>query len=68
MEECGHALWAGDGARIRASVVRRQKTAPFDAEHVLDLVRTGRFPRIWVPMREERDRRQLLGAGAGGSG
>jgi len=29
-------------------------------EHLLDLLLTDRFPRIWVPSREERDLRQLL--------
>ena len=58
--ECGHELWVGDAARIRASVVRAQKTDTRDAEHLLDLLRTGRFPRIWVPSPEERDLRQLL--------
>jgi len=58
--ELGHELWVGDAARIRASEVRYQKTDPRDAEHLLDLLRTGRFPRIWVPTLEERDLRQLL--------
>jgi len=58
--ECGHALWVGDAAHIRASVVRQQKTDTRDAEHLLDLLRTGRFPRLWVPSPEERDLRQLL--------
>ena len=49
LAECGHELWVGDAARIRASVVRQQKTDTRDAEHLLDLLRTGRFPRIWVP-------------------
>ena len=26
----------------------------------MDLLRSGRFPRIWVPSLEERDLRQLL--------
>jgi transposase len=60
MRDLGHELWVGDAARIRASEVRSQKTDPRDAEHVLDLLRTGRFPRIWVPSPEERDLRQLL--------
>ena len=42
------------------SEVRRQKTDTRDAEHMLDLLRTNRFPRIWVPSLEERDLRQLL--------
>ena len=58
--ELGHELWVGDAARIRASEVRRQKTDARDAELLLDLLRTGRFPRIWTPSLEERDLRQLL--------
>ena len=58
---CGHELWVGHAAAIRASVVRLQKTDTRDAEHLLDLLRTGRFPRIWVPSLAERDLRQLLG-------
>jgi transposase len=58
--ECGHELWVGDAARIRASEIRQQKTDTRDAEHLLDLLRADRFPRIWVPSLEERDLRQLL--------
>ena len=60
MGELGHELWVGDAARIRASEVRYQKTDGRDAELLLDLLRTGRFPRIWVPSLAERDLRQLL--------
>src|SRR5579863_9663098 len=56
--ELGHELWIGDAARIRASVVRQQKTDRRDAEHLLKLLLEGRFPRIWVPSAEERDARQ----------
>jgi transposase len=58
--ECGHQLWIGDAAQIRASYVRRQKTDRRDAAHLLRLLREGRFPRIWVPSPGERDVRQLL--------
>src|SRR6516225_4004112 len=58
--ELGHELWVGDPAEIRARAVRRQKTDMRDAEHLLDLLRTKRFPRLWVPTAEERDLRQLL--------
>src|ERR1039458_4220942 len=58
--ECGHELWVGDAARIRASEVRQQKTDTRDAEHLLDLLPAGRLPRIWVPSAAERDLRQLL--------
>jgi transposase len=73
MEACGHypwferllgelgiELWLGDAAKVRASVVRKQKTDRRDAEHLLTLMRENRFPRIWVPSLEERDVRQLL--------
>jgi transposase len=60
MGELGHELWVGDAARIRASEVRYQKTDSRDAELLLDLLRTGRFPHIWIPTLEERDLRQLL--------
>jgi len=60
LADCGHQLWVGDAAQVRASVVRQQKTDTRDAEHLLDLLRAGRFPRIWVPSLAERDLRQLL--------
>jgi transposase len=60
LAEMGHELWVGDAAEIRARAVRRQKTDTRDAEHLLDLLVTKRFPRIWVPSPEERDLRQLL--------
>jgi len=60
LAERGHELWVGDPAEIRARAVRRQKTDARDAELLLDLLRTGRFPRLWVPTPAERDLRQLL--------
>jgi len=60
LSACGHQLWLGDAGAIRASVVRKQKTDRRDAELLMDLLRQGRFPRIWVPSLEERDVRQLL--------
>ncbi len=57
---CGYELWLGDAARIRAGVVRKQKTDRRDAEHLLQLLMEDRFPRIWTPSLEERDTRQLL--------
>jgi transposase len=58
--ECGHQLWVGDAAQIRARVVRAQKTDTRDAEHLLDLLLSQHFPRLWVPAPAERDLRQLL--------
>ncbi len=40
--------------------VRKQKTDSRDALHILDLLLTDRFPRIWIPSPAERDVRQLV--------
>jgi transposase len=60
LAELGQELWVGDPAEIRARAVRRQKTDTRDAEHLLDLLLSNRFPRLWVPSVEERDVRQML--------
>jgi transposase len=60
MTELGHELWMGDAARIRASVVRKQKNDERDAAQILELLVQDRFPRIWMPTPEERDLRQLV--------
>ena len=60
LEELGIELWMGDAAKVRASVVRKQKTDRRDAEHLLQLLMENRFPRIWVPSLEVRHVRQLL--------
>jgi transposase len=60
LAELEHELWVGDAARIRAAVVRKQKTDARDASHILDLLATNRFPRVWRPSPAERDVRQLL--------
>ena len=60
LSEQGHELWVGDAARIRAAMVRKQKTDARDAAHLLDLLLADRFPRIWIPSPADRDVRQLL--------
>lgn len=60
LQKLGHEVWVGDGAQIRASYVRRQKTDRRDAAHLLKLLMEGRFPRLWTPSAEQRDLRQLL--------
>ncbi len=60
LAELGHELWMGDAAKIRAAVVRKQKTDARDAAHLLDLLCSDRFPKIWRPSGEERDLRQLV--------
>jgi hypothetical protein len=47
LSELGHELWMRDEAKIRAAVVRQQKTDARDATHLLDMVCTERFPKIW---------------------
>jgi transposase len=60
LSELGHELWMGDAAKIRAAVVRKQKTDARDAAHLLDMLCSERFPKIWRPALAERDLRQLL--------
>lgn len=49
LAELKQELWIGDAAQIRRLVVREQKIDRRDARHILELLRDGRFPRIWVP-------------------
>jgi len=60
LADLGHELWIGDAAQIRAAMVRKQKTDARDAAHVLEMLLSGRFPRIWRPAMAERDLRQLV--------
>jgi hypothetical protein len=60
VEDLGHEIWIGDAAQIRASYVRKQKTDKRDAAQILKPVVEGRFPRLWMPDREQRDLRQLV--------
>jgi transposase len=60
LTEMGHELWIGDAAQIRAAMVRKQKTDARDAAHLLEMLLSGRFPRLWRPTMAERDLRQLV--------
>src|ERR1035438_6102460 len=60
VQELGHVILIGDAAQIRASYVRKQKTDKRDAAHMLKLLLEKRFPTLWTPDRDERDRRQLI--------
>jgi transposase len=60
LREYHHELWIGDAAEIRAARVRKQKTDSRDAQHILDLLLTDRFPQVWTPSPAERDIRQLV--------
>lgn len=60
LEELGQELVMGDATRIRKLAMRRQKTDARDAEHLLELLESGRFPALWVPSAKARDLRQLV--------
>jgi transposase len=60
LTELGHELVVGDAAKIRQMEVRKQKHDRRDAEHLLNLLIRGDFPKIWLPSAEERDVRVLL--------
>jgi transposase len=60
LAKLGHQVWIGDAAKIRASDARQQKHDKRDAQLLLRLLVEERFPRIWVPSREQKDLRQLL--------
>jgi transposase len=60
MTKLGHEVLVGDAAKIRASDSRQQKHDKRDARLLVQLLAENRFPRIWVPSREEKDLRQLL--------
>lgn len=60
LSELGHELVVGDAAKIRATETRKQKHDRRDAEHILNLLVKGDFPKIWLPSAEERDVRVLI--------
>src|ERR1039458_350990 len=67
VSECGHELWVGDPAEIRARRVRKQKTDERDALHLLDLLTTNRFPRVVVPQAEAVEREWTEATGSAGA-
>src|SRR5579863_10701404 len=58
LHRLGHELWVGDAAKIRASDSRQQKHDKRDARLLLQLLVEERFPRTWVPSREQKDLRR----------
>jgi len=58
--ELGHELVVGEAGKIRAKETRKQKHDRRDAEHILNLLVRGDFPKIWLPSAGERDVRVLL--------
>ena len=60
LSEFGHELVVGEAGKIRKMEPRKQKHDRRDAEHILDLLVRGDFPKIWLPRAEERDVRVLI--------
>jgi transposase len=60
LAELGHELVVGEAGKIRAMESRKQKHDRRDAEHLLNLLIRGDFPKVWLPSAEERDTRVLL--------
>jgi transposase len=60
LAELGHELVVGEAGKIRAQDPRKQKHDRRDAEHILNLLVRGDFPRVWLPSAEERDVRVLI--------
>jgi len=60
LAELGHELVVGEAGKIRAQDPRKQKHDRRDAEHILNLLVRGDFPRIWLPSASERDVRVLV--------
>ncbi len=60
LAELGHELVVGEAGKIRAMEPRKQKHDRRDAEHILNLLIRGDFPKIWLPNAEERDVRVLI--------
>jgi transposase len=56
----GHELVVGEAGKIRAMQPRKQKHDRRDAQHLLNLLMRGDFPKIWLPEAEERDVRVLV--------
>jgi transposase len=50
-------LWMGDASEIERKRARKQKTDRQDAQHILQLMLTDDFPKIWVASWENRDLR-----------
>jgi transposase len=60
LQELGHEMVVGEAAKIRAKKARKQHHDRGDAEHILNLLVKGDFPKIWLPPAEERDVRVLV--------
>lgn len=61
LEEMGIEVWMGDSTRIRKLAVRKQKNDKLDAGHILDLMITGRFPKLYRRSRKSSEVLRQIG-------
>ena len=54
LAELGHTFWLGNPAEIRRKAPRRQKNDRRDADHMLELMLKGDFPRLHTFSNESR--------------
>lgn len=55
LESLGHEVWVGDATEIRRLARRRQKNDKRDADHILELLLKGEFPRLHRQTAESRE-------------
>lgn len=55
LDELGHQLLIGDAAEIRRLARRKRKNDHRDADHILDLLIKGEFPRLHRPSPQSRE-------------
>jgi transposase len=60
ISETGHKLLVGNPVLIRKSAPSRHKNDRRDAEHMLELLLTGKFPAIWRRPRESSEVLEVL--------
>lgn len=58
--EAGHKLLVGNPVLIRKSAPSRHKNDRLDAQHILDLLMTDRFPALWRRPRESNEILEVL--------
>ena len=56
----GHTVAVAHAFQVKLIWQARAKTDPIDARKLAELLRVNRYPKIWLPDLETRERRQLL--------
>lgn len=58
--ELGYEVWVGDATEIKRLAKRRQKNDRRDAEHILDLMLKGEFPKLYRLSEQSQEVLRLL--------